>query len=86
MKDLRWRLKEAAPVETSRVVRAEVRSESFASILARPQQVRLRDNLGSSGRPILPVQGVDLDVIQVPKPGHRVRALIGEQMLERRKI
>ena len=63
-----------------------VRNGSFPSILARPQQVRLRDNLGSSGRPILPVQGVDLDVIQVPKPGHRVRALIGEQMLERRKI
>jgi hypothetical protein len=73
MKDLRWRLKEAAPVETSRVVRAEVRSESFASILARPQHVRLRrSNLGSAGCPVLPVEGIGLDVIQATKREPRI--------------
>jgi hypothetical protein len=32
--------------------------------LALPQHVRLRGDLGSSGRPILPVEGIGLAVIQ----------------------
>jgi len=32
------------------------------------RDVRLRDNLGSTGPPVLPVEGIGLNVIQAPKP------------------
>jgi hypothetical protein len=37
---------------------------SFASILACPQHVRLRGRPGSSGCPILPIEGIGLAGIQ----------------------
>src|SRR5262249_7307697 len=45
---------------------------SFASILACPQHVRLRGNLGSSRCPILPVEGIGLAVIQATKREPRI--------------
>src|ERR1700730_779751 len=39
---------------------------SKAPILACPQHVR-QDNLGNAGCPVLPVEGIGLDVIQAPK-------------------
>jgi hypothetical protein len=50
---------------------SEVRIGSFASILAYLEYVRLRGNLGSTGPPILPVEGIGLDVIQASKPEPR---------------
>jgi hypothetical protein len=45
---------------------------SFASILACPQHVRLRCNLGNAGYPVLPVEGIGLDVAQAPKGEPRI--------------
>jgi len=46
---------------------SNVRVGSFASILACPQHVRLRGNLGNAGCLVLPVEGINLDVmIQAP--------------------
>src|SRR5260370_16175616 len=50
----------------------DVRLGSFASVLACPQHVRLGGNLGNAGCPVLPVEGIDLGVIQVPKPEPRI--------------
>ena len=50
----------------------EVGFGSFASILARLPHVRLRGNLGSSGCPILPVEGIGLAVIQATKREPRI--------------
>jgi hypothetical protein len=44
----------------------DIRDGSKASILACPQHVRLGGNLGNAGCPGLPVEGIGLDVIQVP--------------------
>ena len=49
-----------------------VRFGSFASILARLPHVRLRGNLGSSGCPILPAEGIGLAVIQATKREPRI--------------
>ena len=51
---------------------AHVSVESFASILACPQHVRLGGNLGYAGCPVLPVEDIGLDVIQAPKPEPRI--------------
>ena len=51
---------------------ADFRYGSFASILACPRHVRLGGNLGNAGCPVLPVEGVGLDVIQAPKPEPRI--------------
>jgi hypothetical protein len=45
---------------------------SFGSILACQQHARLGGNLGNAGCPVLPVEGIDLDVIQAPKPEPRI--------------
>src|ERR1700732_1590879 len=45
---------------------------SFASILACPRHVRLGGNLRNAGCPVLPVEGIGLDVIQAPKPEPRI--------------
>src|SRR5271170_1051779 len=37
-----------------------------------PGDVRLRGNLGSTGPPVLPVEGIGLDVIQASKPEPRI--------------
>ena len=52
--------------------KTELCSGAFASILACPQHVRLRGNLGSAGCPILPVEGIGLDVIQATKREPRI--------------
>ena len=49
-----------------------VRSGSFASILAGPPHVRLGGNLRNAGCPVLPVEGIGLDMIQAPKPEPRI--------------
>jgi hypothetical protein len=51
---------------------ANVSDGSFASILARLPDVRLRGNLGSSGCPILPIEGIGLAVIQATKREPRI--------------
>src|SRR5258708_26340030 len=45
---------------------------AFASILACPRHVRSGGNLGNAGCPVLPVEGIRLDVIQAPKPEPRI--------------
>jgi hypothetical protein len=42
---------------------------SFASILAFPPHVRLRGNLGNDVCPVLPIEGIGVDVIQAPNGG-----------------
>jgi len=37
-----------------------------------PRHFRFWGNLGNAGCPVLPVEGTGLDVIQAPKPGHRI--------------
>jgi hypothetical protein len=49
--------------------RANVRLGLFVSILACSRHVRLVGNLGSGGYPVLPVEGIGLDVIQAPNRG-----------------
>jgi hypothetical protein len=55
-------------VRVGRSSRRDVPCGSFASVLAYPQHVRLGGNLGNAGFPVLPVEGIGLDVIQAPKP------------------
>jgi hypothetical protein len=46
---------------------AHARNGSFSSILACPQHVRLGVNLGNADCPVLPVEGIGLDVIQTAR-------------------
>ena len=50
----------------------DFRYGSIASILPCPGYVRLRGNLGSTGPPVLPVEGIGFDVIQASKPDPRI--------------
>ncbi len=59
-------------------MRPIVRSGSFSSILACPQHVRLGVNLGNADCPVLPLEGVGLDVIQTAR-GRTLRASDAEQ-------
>jgi hypothetical protein len=57
------------PIEVNPITNLSwVRSGSFASNLVCPRHVRLGGNLGNAGCPVLPVEGIGLDVIQAPKP------------------
>src|SRR5258707_6260801 len=47
-------------------LRGKLAYGSKASILACRQHVRLGDNLGNAGCPVLPVEGIGVEVIQAP--------------------